>query len=60
MELNKIEDRKFIHDMRNSMMVIRNLSQMLHDGTLVGKDASDAQQFIQVECDKVIELLKDR
>jgi hypothetical protein len=54
------DDRKFIHDMRNSMMVIRNLSQMLHDGMIVGKDAEDAQKLIQEECEKVIELLKDK
>jgi hypothetical protein len=51
------DDRKFIHDMRNSMMIIRNLSKMLADGMLSGNDKTQAEEMIQKECDKVIELL---
>lgn len=54
------EDRKFIHDLRNSMMIIRNLSKMLADNMLKGADKTQAEELIQKECDKVIELLKTK
>jgi hypothetical protein len=55
-----VQDRKFIHDMRNSMMIVQNLSKMLADGTLQGADKLHAEELIQKECEKVIELLKTK
>jgi hypothetical protein len=54
-----IEDRKLVHDLRGSMMVVKNLTQLIHDGTLKDKDLEQAYTLIDQECDKVIELLKD-
>lgn len=56
--LNMITDRKIVHDLRNSMMVIRNLSQLLHQDMLKGEDKEKAEKLIIEECDKVLELLK--
>jgi hypothetical protein len=56
----KIDDRKLVHDLRNSMMVIRNLSQLLHEGKMKPADAAQAYDMIIAECNKVIEELKDK
>ena len=54
------EDRKFVHDLRNSLTVIRNLSQLLHENKLQGKDKEQAQEFIMLECAKMLELLEKK
>ena len=54
------DDQKFIHDLRNGIMVIKNLSKMLADGTMKGDDKTRAEKLVQQECDKVIELLKEK
>lgn len=55
-----IEDRKLIHDLRNSVTVIRNLTQLLHEGKMKPADAEQAHAFIMQECENIIALLKDR
>jgi hypothetical protein len=53
-----IEDRKFVHDMRNSMMVIRNLSELLQQDMLKGEEKKKGEKLIIDECNKVLEMLK--
>jgi hypothetical protein len=55
-----IEDRKLVHDLRNSMTVIRNLTQLMEQGVLKGSDKEQAYALILAECDKVIEVLKEK
>jgi hypothetical protein len=48
-----ITDQKERHDARNSIMVIRNLSELLEQDKLKGKDKEDAYRFIKDECEKL-------
>jgi nitrogen-specific signal transduction histidine kinase len=53
-----IEDRKLVHDLRNSIMVIRNLTQLIEQGVMKGTDKDEAYRLILAECDKIVEILK--
>ena len=51
-------DPKTIHDLRNSIMVVRNLSRLIKEGKLKDGDKEQAYTIINDECEKIIELLK--
>ena len=53
-----IDDRQLVHDLRNSMMVIRNLAQLLQEDKLKGKDKDHALDLIRSESEKVIKQLQ--
>ena len=55
-----IDDQKVVHGLRNSMMVIRNLTQLMEQGALNDSDKEQSYALILAECDKVIEFLKEK
>jgi nitrogen-specific signal transduction histidine kinase len=56
----RIEDRKLVHDVRNSMMVIRNLAQLLQEGKMPEKDKAQAFEMIIAESNKVIREFEEK
>jgi hypothetical protein len=54
------DDRKFIHDLRNSIMVIRNLTQLIESGKIKESDKEQAFSYIKAECDKLLALCQKK
>jgi signal transduction histidine kinase len=53
-----IDDRKLAHDLRNSVMVIRNLSELLEQEKLQGKEREQAYAIIKAECEKLLDMTR--
>jgi hypothetical protein len=51
-------DPKTKHDLKNSVMVVRNLAELLEQGKLKDSDREQAFKLIRQECEKMIELCK--
>jgi signal transduction histidine kinase len=49
-------DRNVAHDLRNSIMVIRNLSELLVQDKLSGTEKTQAHELINKECEKILKL----
>lgn len=49
-------DRTLAHDLRNSMMVIKNLSLLIEQDKIKGKDREQAFAVIKAECDKILKM----
>ena len=52
------DDRKFIHDLRNSVMVVQNLTKLIREGKMKDADREHAYRLIDAECEKVLEMCK--
>jgi hypothetical protein len=53
-----MEDRRLAHDLKNSIMVIRNLMELIQQDKLKEADKDQAFAIIKAECEKVLELCK--
>ena len=51
-------DPKTRHDLKNSIMVVRNLSLLLEQEKLKGAEREQAFKIIAQECEKMLELCK--